>query len=144
MAMIVAPTYFPDLDLRKIMLMCLVHDLGEIINGDIPAPQQRDLPNKSAAERTDFMQVISNLPAQQADLLIETWDEYENASTREARLVKALDKLETIIQHNQGNDEPDFDHVFDLSYGQQYMEFDPAIKELRRMVDLDTKSKMKS
>ena len=140
MAMIVGPTYFPDMDQMKIMRMCLVHDLGEIVHGDIPAPLQKDIPNKNEAERRDFQQVISCLPDKLSHDLLLAWDEYEAAQTPEAKLVKALDKLETIIQHNQGNDEPDFDHAFDLSYGTQYTNIDPVITQLRKLVDKDTES----
>ena len=144
MAIIIGPKYFPNVDLEKVMRMCLVHDLGEIINGDIPAPAQKNLSNKSEAERQDFLQVIASLPKSQTETLIQAWDEYEAAATQEAKLVKALDKLETIIQHNQGNDEPEFDHAFDLTYGQQYMDLDPVVKALRKLVDHDTKEKVRS
>ena len=45
------------------------------------------------------------------------WDEYEAAATPEARAVKALDKMETILQHSQGDNPPDFDYGFNLTYG---------------------------
>ena len=138
MAMMLGPAHFPELNLKKVLLICLIHDLGEIVNGDIPAPMQENLPDKSENERNDFLQVISSLPSSYADELLNAWDEYEAAKSKEAKLVKALDKLETIIQHNQGNDEPDFDHQFDLTYGQKYMDFDPIIADLRKMVDAET------
>ncbi len=141
-AIILCPTYFPTLDIKKVIEMCLIHDLGEIINGDIPAPMQINTPNKSDQERKDFIEVSSALPEAVATNLLCIWDEYENASSPEAQIVKALDKIESIIQHNQGNDAPDFDHAFDLSYGQQYMSVDPIIEELRKMVDTETKEKI--
>ncbi len=47
------------------------------------------------------------------------WCEYNSCSTKEAKLVKAMDKLETIVQHNQGNNPEDFDYelsknIYDL------------------------------
>ena len=139
MAVVLCPAYFPALDLRKVMEMCLIHDLGEVINGDIPAPMQATLPDKSELERTDFMEVCQALPEDLKDRLLQVWDEYEGASTPEARFVKAIDKIESIVQHNQGNIAPDFDHAFDLTYGQKYMGVDPVIQELRRMVDAETR-----
>lgn len=138
MAVILCPTYFPTLDLKKVMEMCLIHDLGEVINGDIPAPLQVNTPDKSEHERRDFIEVCKALPEDFATGLLDVWDEYEGASSPEARFVKAIDKIESILQHNQGNFAPDFDHAFDLSYGQQYMTVDPIIEELRKMVDADT------
>lgn len=140
MAVVLCPKFFSLLDLRRVMTMCLIHDLGEIINGDIPAPLQSDMPNKSLREREDFKEVVKALPEDLSSELTVAWDEYEAAASPEARLVKALDKIETIIQHNQGNDAPDFDHAFDLSYGQKYMDCDPIIQHLRAMVDADTQA----
>ena len=123
--------------------MCLIHDLGEIINGDIPAPLQSEIPDKSVLERKDFKEVISSLPESIQESLLASWDEYEAALSPEAKLVKALDKIETIMQHNQGNDAIDFDHEFDLAYGRKYMDFDPVIQKLREMVDVETKEWIK-
>ena len=55
-----------------------------------------------------------------------------------AKLVKALDKAETIIQHNQGQNPDDFDYEFNLSYGKQYFETNPLLKEMKREIDNDT------
>ena len=142
MAIILCPRYFPELDLKKVMTMCLIPDLGEIINGDIPAPLHANIPDKSLEERQDFKQVISVLPEPISNDLLDAWDTYEHASSREARFVKAIDKIESIMQNNQGNDAPDFDHAFDLTYGQKYMDVDPIILKLREMVDAETKAKI--
>jgi putative hydrolase of HD superfamily len=66
------------------------------------------------------------------------WDEYEAAATPEARLAKGLDKLETILQHTQGANPPDFDYRFNLGYGRQHTSGDPFLEELRRILDDDT------
>ena len=44
---------FPDIDTLKLLKICILHDLGEIIGGDIPAPEQHT--SKSAGERQDFI-----------------------------------------------------------------------------------------
>ena len=54
--------------------------------------------------------------------LLALWREYNANATPEARLVKALDKAETIIQHNQGRNPEDFDYRFNLGYGKEYFE----------------------
>jgi putative hydrolase of HD superfamily len=66
------------------------------------------------------------------------WDEYEAASTAEARLAKALDKLETIIQHNQGVNPPTFDYDFNLRYGRQYTDTHPLLAAIRAELDAET------
>ena len=70
---------------------------------------------------------------------LSLWDEYEKAASPEAIAVKALDKLETLIQHNQGTNPPDFvDDVFNLSYGKKYTDAVPLFAEIRRLIDEDT------
>ena len=67
------------------------------------------------------------------------WEEYSAASSDEARFVKGLDKLETIIQHNQGENPAWLDYDFNLEYGAHYTRDDPRLGELRLRVDADTR-----
>ena len=71
------------------------------------------------------------------------WEEYEACRTPEARLVKALDKAETILQHNQGMNPPDFDYAFNLSYGAEYFRSDKVLQRLRSLLDIDTRRHLK-
>lgn len=130
--------YFAHLDFPKLLKMALIHDLGEAIRGDIPAPMQTDSMNKAYLERKDLKKLLEHLPSDmQADYLT-LYDEYEAVSSTEARLLKALDKMETIIQHNQGETPPDFDFSYNLTYGKSYSGFDPIIRALRELVDEET------
>ena len=52
-----------------------------------------------------------------------------------AHLVKALDKAETIIQHNQGINPPDFDYKFNLQYGSAYFREDGQMAALRARLE---------
>lgn len=56
----------------------------------------------------------------------------------EARLAKALDKLETILQHTQGRNPADFDYRFNLTYGRQYTEGHPVLAAVRALLDDET------
>lgn len=129
---------FAHLDFAKVLKICILHDLGEAINGDIPAVEQTVNSNKAEQEKADLLTLLSPLPAFLKDALFSLWEEYENASTPEARAVKALDKIETIIQHNQGDNPPDFDYQFNLTYGNQYTKDDPLFAEIRALIDADT------
>lgn len=137
MALVVAPHY-PDIDTERLLKMCLVHDLGEALQGDIPAPEQAGAPDKAAQERADLMTLLDDLPAAHRDDIAALWDEYEAATTPEAKLAKALDKLETILQHNQGQQPGDFDYAFNLDYGTDYTSGDPLIERLRAILDAET------
>lgn len=131
--------YFPDVDFARLVKICIIHDLGEAIGGDIPAPDQGAPGTKTAEERKDLLQLLAPLPSRLRSEITSLWDEYEEAVTPEARLAKALDKLETILQHTQGKNPPDFDYGFNLTYGRQYTSDDPLIEAIRRILDEETK-----
>lgn len=143
MALVLSP-HFPDVDIARLVKICVVHDLGEVIGGDVPAPEQarrlaaNPAAAKAADERRDLLTLLAPLPDAQRDEIVALWDEYEAASTPEARLAKALDKLETIMQHTQGLNPPDFDYRFNLGYGRQYTADHPVIVALRATLDADT------
>ncbi len=141
MAGMLAPSF--EVDLSKTLMMCLVHDLGELYMGDISAASNPDEEEKHGAEERDVKKVLSLLPDDQRDELFGLWQEYNENMTAEAKLVKALDKAETIIQHNQGKNPPDFDYEFNLDYGKQYFLDDPLLKQLREWLDCDTAAHMK-
>jgi len=125
----------PGIDLARLLKMCLIHDLGEAIGGDVPAPEQRAAPAKAGRERADLWELIAPLPPDLRLEIAALWDEYEAAASPEARLAKGLDKLETILQHTQGLNPADFDYAFNLGYGRQYTGADPVLSALRARLD---------
>lgn len=133
----------PGIDLARLLKMCLIHDLGEAIGGDVPAPLQKGGTNKADRERTDLFQLTASLPPTLQHEILELWDEYERADSAEAKLAKGLDKLETILQHTQGKNPADFDYAFNLGYGQQYTAADPVMAALRALLDEETARRAK-
>jgi putative hydrolase of HD superfamily len=129
----------PEIDLARLLRMCLVHDLGEAIRGDVPAPAQAGAGAKSAEERADLVELTAPLPPALREEIVALWDEYEAAETREARVAKGLDKLETILQHTQGRNPADFDYEFNLGYGRRYTGADPLLAALRDRLDEATR-----
>lgn len=131
----------PGVDMAKALKMAIVHDLGEAIGGDIPAPQQKAEGAKTTAERRDLETLLAPLPEAMKAHILVLWDEYNAAATPEARLIKALDKLETIQQHNQGRNPPGFDYAFNLDYGRRYTAYDPLIARIRDVLDAGTRAR---
>jgi putative hydrolase of HD superfamily len=130
---------FPGIDFTRLVKICIVHDLGEAIGGDIPAPvQERKGLRKADDERRDLLELVQPLPAAQRAEIVGLWDEYEAAVTAEAKLAKALDKMETILQHTQGANPPDFDYRFNLAYGREHTAEPSLIAEIRRILDEET------
>lgn len=146
MATLLAPQ-FPDVDAARLIRMCLIHDLGEAIGGDIPAPEQARRrahgvsEGKSASERRDLLTLLSPLPEALRNEIAGLWDEYEAAESAEAKLAKAIDKLETILQHTQGLNPPGFDYRFNLGYGREHTAAPPLIAAIRELLDRATEDR---
>lgn len=128
----------PEVDLLRLLRICIFHDLGEAVNGDIPAPQQDATQPKSNSERADFASLIATLPARLQESFLQDWDDYDGARSHEARTARALDKLETILQHNQGRNPEDFDFAFNLDYGKDKTDAIPLARRIREQLDRDT------
>lgn len=149
MAVVLFP-HFPDVDSARHLKRCVGHDLGEVIGGDVPAPEQarRALAppgvSKAASERADLLTLIALLPEGVVADITALWDEYAAAEAPEARLAKALDKLETIMQHTQEENPAEFDYRFKLGCGREYTAGNPVIVELRRVLDEATEVRARS
>lgn len=147
MAMVFGPALGPPdraLDMARLLKICIVHDLGEAISGDIPAVLQAQLAaqafDKSERERADLLTLMAPLPEALRAEFLDLWEDYEHARSAEARAVKALDKLETIVQHNQGANPADFDYAFNLQYGERHTRGHPLLERIRAAVDADTQA----
>jgi putative hydrolase of HD superfamily len=126
------------LDVGLLLKLCVLHDLGVALHGDVPAVAQAQNPDKSAVDRADLQTLMKTLPPALFAQFMGLWEEYEHASSPEARIVKGLDKLETILQHNQGDNPADFDYAFNLDYGQKHMGAHPLLGQIRALLDADT------
>lgn len=131
---------YPELNILKLLKICVIHDLGEAISGDIAAVDQVEGVDKGANERRDLQVLIQPLPERLRLEILELWDEYENASSEEAKLAKAFDKIETILQHTQGKNPEDFNYKFNLTYGKKYTDYDALTLAIRALIDKDTKA----
>jgi len=113
----------------------------------VPAPEQARRSalglsaGKAADERQDLLTLLAPLPAAQRDEITALWDEYEGAATLEARIAKGLDKLETIMQHNQGLNPEGFDYRFNLGYGRKHTADIPFIAAVRDILDRETEAR---
>ena len=92
--------------------------------------------------RTDLLTQITALDSGGVTLAIEERRPSQTESPLDIWLFQGLpkaDKLETIIQHNQGANPPDFDYAFNLEYGRKYTQTEPLLAEIRAIVDADTR-----
>jgi len=89
-------------DIRRLLLMALIHDLPEAELGDIsrvPLPELRDFYQaKRLAESQVMMSLLSNLEPEIRTELANIWQDYITGTSYESRIVEAADRLATIIQ----------------------------------------------
>jgi putative hydrolase of HD superfamily len=85
-------------DLEKVLVMALLHDLAEVRLTDLPTSAIRLLPEtvKGQAEARAVGELLSPLPA--AERMAALWQEFEEGSSPEGRLVRDADKLEMMVQ----------------------------------------------
>jgi len=133
---------FPDTDISKVMLMCLVHDFGEAITGDIPCFDKTK--EDEVTEDGAVAQLLSMLPKEYRQELTALFEEMGALETREAKLFKALDHLEAMIAHNESDLSTwiPLEYELNISYGRESTAFSPYLKELRAQVNEDTRRKI--
>ncbi|MEL6202708.1 MAG: HD domain-containing protein [Pseudomonadota bacterium] len=131
------------INLERLLSLLIVHDLGEVYVGDVPAIYQVTGDGREVREREDFEKLTSNLPEGVRDQLRSLFDEYAAGETVEARLAKGFDKLETILQHTQGQNPSDFDYDFNLTYGKTWTDEVPLLSALRVIIDEATERRSK-
>ena len=90
---------FSDVNISKVIKMCLIHDLGEAFTGDIAAFDKTDA--DSAKEEEQYETWVSTFPEFQKMEFQTLLKEMLELETKEAKLYNALDKMEAVIQHNE-------------------------------------------
>lgn len=85
----------PPLDRERCIAMALVHDLAESVVGDITPYDGIAADEKQRREREAMERLAAMLGD---DEVLRLWEEYQAAESPEARFVKDLDKLETVLQ----------------------------------------------
>ncbi|MDO4864101.1 MAG: HD domain-containing protein [Ruminococcus sp.] len=133
---------FPEADISKVVGMCLIHDLGECFTGDIPTFVKTD--SDRAAEDSLLGEWVASLPSELAADLSALYAEMNAQETLEARLYKALDKLEALIQHNESPLSTWSENEFELNrtYAFDAAAFSEWLTELRREILVETMEKI--
>ena len=97
-------------DIGKVMLMCLLHDVVEIDAGDTYAYDPEGKKTQKAREETAKVRIYSLLPEDQAKELMGLFDEFEEAKTPEAKFAHAMDNLQPLILNNSNDGGDWVDH----------------------------------
>lgn len=135
---------FPHVDMDKVIRMCLIHDLGECFTGDIPSF------DKTAADtaREDSLldRWVATLPAPYHTEMAALYAEMDALETEEAKVYKALDKLEAVIQHNESplSTWIPQEYALNLTYGEENVAFSPYLTALRTAIRQETEEKLRN
>jgi putative hydrolase of HD superfamily len=125
---------FPELDMNKVIRMCLIHDWGEAVTGDIPAFIKTEADEEKEAGAIEAL--LKNLPKTLSSGLLTMFKEMSDLTSDEAILVKALDKTETLIQHNEAGSGTwlPLEYDLNLTYGNEVCGHFEKTQQLRDKV----------
>ena len=110
-----------EVDLSRVMLMCLIHDIVEIDAGDTYAYDEEGKKSQKLREAEAKERIYSLLPEDQKMELQEIFDEFEEGKTAEARFAHAMDNLQPLLLNhsNDGGDWREHNVSSEQVYGRQ-------------------------
>jgi len=110
-----------EVDIAKVMLMCLIHDIVEIEAGDTYAYDSESMKTQKAREDAAKEKMYSILPEDQKQEFIGLFDEFEACETAESRFAHAMDNLQPLLLNNsnQGGDWKEHQVTAKQVYGRQ-------------------------
>lgn len=108
-------------DIARVMLMCLIHDVVEIDAGDTYAYDEASLATQQEREDKAKERLFSMLPQDQAEELTEIFEEFEAYETPESKFAHAMDNLQPVILNNSngGGDWKEHGVTAEQIYGRQ-------------------------
>lgn len=143
MAMLCADEY-PEMDINKVIRMCLIHDFGEAITGDIPAFLKTEADENTETDAVH--RLLSQLPEETRTELTAIFSEMQQLETQEAKLYKALDNMEGLLSHNEAalSTWLPLEYELNLTYGQKSADFSPWTQKLRETIRQESVEKIRS
>ena len=135
---------FPEADMDKVIRMCIIHDLGECFTGDITTFEKTEA--NEVTEETLLNNWVDSLPANYAEEMKALYEEMAERKTVEAKIYKAIDGLEALIQHNLSDLSTWIPREYDLNmtYADDKVAFSEYLKTLREEVRKDTIKKIEN
>lgn len=139
---ILTASAFPEADMDKVIRMCLIHDLGEAFTGDIPSFDKTEADSKT--EALALRQWVQTFSSPEREEWLALYEEMEAQQTQEARIYKALDKLEAVIQHDESDISTwlPLEYDLQLEYGRENVQFSPYLQQLKMEIDDVTRKKI--
>lgn len=133
---------FLDVNINKVIKMCIIHDLGEVFTGDIPTFEKNE--NHEKLEEKLLSKWLISLPENKSTEMLALFEEMKEKKTKEAKLYKAIDSLEALVQHNISDLSTWTPEEYDmnLTYANDRVEFSDYLIHLRKEIRKDTEEKI--
>ena len=133
---------FPEADMNKVMKMLIIHDLGEAFTGDIPVFLKTENDEKNEVKLLNSW--VNTLPDLYRKEMTELYAEMDGLETVEAKVYKAIDSLEAVIQHNESDIGTWLENEYELNltYAFDKVRFSPYLSKLREEIRNDTLKKI--
>jgi len=141
MALLVAEE-FPSADIGKVVKMCLIHDFGEAITGDIPSFRKTAMDEER--EALAIADLLGRLPEEVGSEFRALFAEMAEMKSLEAKLFKALDNLEAIVSHNEAPLDTWLPNEYEdnLTYGTENVAFSKYLRGLKEEILQDSLRKI--
>ena len=133
---------FPEADMDKVIKMCIIHDLGEAFTGDIPTFDKTEAHEKT--EEKLLNEWVDSLPENYRAEMTALYTEMAKRETPEAKIYKAIDSLEALIQHNISDLSTWIPREYELNmtYADDKVSFSEYLTKLREEIRQDTLKKL--
>ena len=133
---------FPNVDMDKVVRMILIHDLGECFTGDVPVFNKTEADEQK--EKELLYGWVKTLPEDFSKEMMALYEEMEKLETVEARIFKAIDGMEAVVQHNISDISTWLPNEYELNqtYAMDRVGFSEYLKEVREELRKDTVKKI--
>lgn len=133
---------FPEADMYKVIKMCIIHDLGEAFTGDVPVFSK----TKADEEREENLlaEWVKTLPEPYNKEMLELYEEMNERKSLEAKIYKAIDSLEAVVQHNFSDISTWLPNEYELNktYAYDKVSFSDYLMSLRQAIREQTDKKI--
>lgn len=132
-------------DKEKLLRMCIIHDFGEAICGDVPSFEKTENDDKREAQAIDEI-LLSKLSDKKRAEFSALFKEMREGKSREAKIWRALDMMEAAIQHNEAplSTWLELEHELNPIYGYEEAQCEPYLAQLRERVRQDSLNKLEN
>jgi putative hydrolases of HD superfamily len=133
-----------DIDRCKCLKMALIHDLPEIFAGDVYRLDLEKQAGRYDKEKAALDKLVKLMTKETAQEITSLWFEFEEGKTNESRMVRLIDRLEVLIQHNESDINKWSDLEKQIQYGlaEKHAERYGYLRELAHEIDKETKNKL--